>query len=54
MDNALRSLVRRRAGDVCEYCRLPSIVATKDAFPSRVSDMQHGKAVVKARMSKDH
>jgi len=23
MDNALRSLVRRRAGDVCEYCRLP-------------------------------
>ena len=23
MDNALRSLVRRRAGDGCEYCRLP-------------------------------
>ncbi len=23
MDDALRSLVRRRAGDVCEYCRLP-------------------------------
>jgi 5-methylcytosine-specific restriction endonuclease McrA len=23
MDTALRSLVRRRAGDVCEYCRLP-------------------------------
>jgi 5-methylcytosine-specific restriction endonuclease McrA len=23
MDQALRSLVRRRAGDVCEYCRLP-------------------------------
>jgi hypothetical protein len=23
MDQALRSLVRRRVGDVCEYCRLP-------------------------------
>ena len=23
MDNALRSHVRRHAGDVCEYCRLP-------------------------------
>jgi hypothetical protein len=23
MDNVLRFLVRRRAGDVCEYCRLP-------------------------------
>jgi hypothetical protein len=23
MDEALRSLVRRRAGNVCEYCRLP-------------------------------
>ena len=23
MDNVLRSLVRRRAADVCEYCRLP-------------------------------
>jgi hypothetical protein len=23
MDQALRSLVRRRANDVCEYCRLP-------------------------------
>jgi hypothetical protein len=23
MDNALRSLVRRRAGNACEYCRLP-------------------------------
>ena len=23
MDEALRILVRRRAGDVCEYCRLP-------------------------------
>jgi hypothetical protein len=23
MENALRSLVRRRAGEVCEYCRLP-------------------------------
>jgi hypothetical protein len=23
MDQALRSLVRRRAGNVCEYCRLP-------------------------------
>ena len=23
MDNALRSLVRHRASDICEYCRLP-------------------------------
>jgi len=23
MDEALRMLIRGRAGDVCEYCRLP-------------------------------
>jgi hypothetical protein len=23
IDNAMRLLIRRRAGDVCEYCRLP-------------------------------
>jgi hypothetical protein len=32
MDNALRSLVRRRAGDVCEYCRLPQAASGFDSM----------------------
>lgn len=32
MDNALRSLVRRRAGDVCEYCRLPQAASQFVSF----------------------
>ena len=32
MDNALRSLVRRSAGNVCEYCRLPQAASPSVRF----------------------
>jgi hypothetical protein len=43
MDNALRSMVRRRAGDVCEYCRLPQAVSPFVRFHiEHVIARQHG------------
>lgn len=43
MDNAIRSLVRRRAGDVCEYCRLPQISSPIVRFHvEHIIARQHG------------
>jgi hypothetical protein len=43
MDQALRSLVRRRAGDVCEYCRLPQASSRYVRFHiEHIVALQHG------------
>ncbi|MGA2032674.1 MAG: HNH endonuclease signature motif containing protein [Thermoguttaceae bacterium] len=43
MDDALRSLVRRRAGDVCEYCRFPQPASRFVAFHvEHILARQHG------------
>ncbi|HEY3391783.1 MAG TPA: HNH endonuclease signature motif containing protein [Lacipirellulaceae bacterium] len=43
MDQALRSLVRRRAGDICEYCRLPQALSRYVCFHTEhIVAQQHG------------
>jgi hypothetical protein len=43
MDSALRSFVRRRAGDVCEYCRLPQTASRFVRFHiEHIIARQHG------------
>ncbi len=43
MDNALRALVRRRVGDVCEYCRLPQAASQIVRFHvEHIIARQHG------------
>ena len=43
MDVALRSLVRRRAGDICEYCRLPQEASRFVRFHvEHITARQHG------------
>lgn len=43
MDNALRSLVRHRASDVCEYCRLPQAASQFVRFHvEHIVARQHG------------
>jgi hypothetical protein len=43
MDNALRSLVRQRAGDTCEYCRLPQAASRFVGFHvEHIIAHQHG------------
>ncbi|MCE9554756.1 MAG: HNH endonuclease [Planctomycetes bacterium] len=43
MDKALRSLVRRRAGEVCEYCRLPQEASPFASFHvEHIIARQHG------------
>ena len=43
MDKALRSQVRRRAGDVCEYCRLPQAASRFVRFHvEHIIARQHG------------
>ena len=43
MDNALRSLVHRRANDVCEYCRLPQAASRIVRFHvEHIIARQHG------------
>jgi hypothetical protein len=43
MDQALRTEVRRRAGDVCEYCRLPQASSSFARFHvEHVIALQHG------------
>ena len=43
MDAAIRELVRRRAGDHCEYCRLPQDYALFAAFHvEHIVPRQHG------------
>jgi len=45
MDRALRSLVRQRAGDVCEYCRLPQSASSFARFHvEHIVARQHGGA----------
>jgi cation diffusion facilitator CzcD-associated flavoprotein CzcO len=45
MDTALRSLVRRRARDVCEYCRLPQTASPIVRFHvEHIIARQHGGA----------
>jgi hypothetical protein len=43
MDNALRLLVRRRSGDICEYCRLPQAASPIVQFHiEHIIARQHG------------
>jgi hypothetical protein len=43
MDDALKSLVRRRAGDICEYCRLPQSASRFVRFHiEHIIACQHG------------
>lgn len=43
MDQALRAMVRRRAGDACEYCRLPQAASRFARFHiEHVVARQHG------------
>jgi hypothetical protein len=43
MDNALRSLVCQRAGDACEYCRLPQAASPYVRFHiEHIVARQHG------------
>ena len=43
MDQALRSLVHRRAGGICEYCRLPQAASPYSRFHvEHVIARQHG------------
>jgi 5-methylcytosine-specific restriction endonuclease McrA len=45
MDNALRSLIGQRAGDVCEYCRLPQTASPIVRFHvEHIIARQHGGA----------
>jgi len=45
MDAALRSLVRRRAGNLCEYCRLPQAASSFASFHiEHIIARQHGGA----------
>jgi hypothetical protein len=45
MDRALRTLVRQRAGDVCEYCRLPQSASRFARFHiEHIVALQHGGA----------
>lgn len=45
MDRALRTLVRRRAGDRCEYCALPQLLVPFVSFHvEHVIPRQHGGA----------
>ena len=43
MDQSLRLLVRRRAGDLCEYCRLPQASSRYVSFHTEhIIAQQHG------------
>jgi hypothetical protein len=42
MDAALRDLVRQRAGDRCEYCRLPQEFSELHFHIEHVTPRQHG------------
>jgi 5-methylcytosine-specific restriction endonuclease McrA len=42
MDAGLRELVRQRAGDCCEYCRLPQKVSELRFHVEHVIPRQHG------------
>lgn len=43
MDSTLRSLVRHRAGEVCEYCRLPQAASRFVCFHiEHITARQHG------------
>ena len=45
MQSALRSLVRRRAGEVCEYCQLPQTASRFVRFHvEHIIARQHGGA----------
>jgi hypothetical protein len=52
MDNALRSLVCRQAGDVCEYCRLPQAASRFVRFHvEHIVARQHGGATEAANLA---
>jgi hypothetical protein len=46
MDEALRDLVRRRAGDACEYCRMPQRFYRARFQVEHVIARQHGGPTV--------
>ncbi|MEW5938623.1 MAG: HNH endonuclease signature motif containing protein, partial [Chloroflexota bacterium] len=39
---SLRKLVRERAGDSCEYCRMPQSVSAFEHEPDHIVPIQHG------------
>jgi hypothetical protein len=52
MDEGLRSLVRNRAGDVCEYCRLPQSASRFARFHvEHVIARQHGGPTAPANLA---
>jgi len=52
MDNALRALVRRRAGGVCEYCRLPQAAVPIVGFHvEHIVARQHGGPTVESNLA---
>jgi hypothetical protein len=52
MDKALRTLVRRRARDVCEYCRLPQAASQIVRFHiEHIVARQHGGATEESNMA---
>ncbi len=52
MQNELRSLVRRRAGDVCEYCRLPQAASPIVRFHiEHIVARQHGGATAPGNLA---
>jgi len=42
MDAAVRHLVRQRAGDCCEYCRLPQEAVDATFHVEHIIALQHG------------
>ncbi len=52
MDPATRALVRRRAGDVCEYCRLPQAASPFVRFHiEHIVARQHGGLTESANLA---
>ena len=51
MDRSLQELVWRRAGGVCEYCRLPSVLAPVPFQIDHVVAQQHGGETVEANLA---
>jgi hypothetical protein len=51
MDDALAELVRRRAGDCCEYCQLPQIFSSTRFQLDHVIAEQHGGPTVAANLA---
>ena len=51
MDKALADFVRRRAGDCCEYCRLPQALAPARFQIDHIIAEQHGGLTVASNLA---